>query len=141
METILLVKDIMTKDVITLKENDSLELAEKLFAKHQIRHLPVVKKGELIGMVSKTDLMRISFLDSLSDAESTIDEAIYQMFSVKQLMIKNIQTVSLFASIKEVTELFILKEFHALPVVVDKKLVGILTTTDLLKHFLTTCKC
>lgn len=139
METTLQVKDIMTKDVITLKENDSLELAEKLFAKHQIRHLPVIRNGELIGMVSKTDLMRISFLDSLSDAESTVDEAIYQMFTIDQLMIKNIQTVSLFASIKEVTELFILKEFHALPVVVDKKLVGILTTTDLLKHYLTHC--
>lgn len=141
METTLQVKDIMTKDVITLKENDSLELAEKLFAKHQIRHLPVIKNGELIGMVSKTDLMRISFLDSLSDAESTVDEAIYQMFTIDQLMIKNIQTVSLFATIHEVTELFILKEFHALPVVVDKKLVGILTTTDLLKHFLTHCSC
>lgn len=141
METKIQVREIMTKDVITLKENDSLELAEKLFAKHQIRHLPVVKNGELIGMVSKTDLMRISFLDSLSDTESTVDEAIYQMFSVEQLMIKNIQTVSLFATIKEVTELFILKEFHALPVVVDKKLVGILTTTDLLKYFITQCDC
>ncbi|MDP2088755.1 MAG: CBS domain-containing protein [Flavobacteriaceae bacterium] len=141
MKTNLLVKDIMTKEVITLHQNDSLELAERLFNQHRIRHLPVVNEGVLKGMVSKTDLMRISFLDSLSDTESTVDEAIYQMFSVEQIMIKNIQTVNWNASIKEVTELLISKEFHALPVVVEDKLVGILTTTDILKYFLNTCKC
>lgn len=141
MKTQLLVKDIMTKDVITLHQNDSLELAEKLFNKHRVRHLPVVDQGILKGLVSKTDLMRISFLDSLSDTESTVDEAIYQLFSVDQIMIKNVQTINLYANIKEVTELFIAKEFHALPVVVEDKLVGILTTTDLLKHFLSTCEC
>lgn len=141
MKANLLVKDIMTKEVITLQLDDSLETAEKLFDRYKIRHLPVVKAGILKGMVSKTDLMRISFLDSLSDSESTVDEAIYQMFSVNQIMIKNIQSIHLNASVKEATELFITKEFHALPVINEDKLVGIITTTDILKHFLSTCNC
>lgn len=140
MKANLMVKDIMTKEVITLQLNDSLELAEKLFDKFKIRHIPVVEKGELIGMVSKTDLLRISFLDSLSDAESTVDEAIYQLFSVEQIMIKNVLTLAPNINIKEVTKFFISKEFHAFPVVENNKLVGIITTTDLLKHFLTCCK-
>ena len=131
----------MTKEVITLQLEDSLELAEKLFDRYKIRHIPVIKAGILKGMVSKTDLLRISFLDSLSDAESIVDEAIYQMFSVDQIMIRNIQTIHLNASVKEVTELFITKEYHALPVVDEDKLVGIITTTDVLRHFLKTCNC
>ncbi|MDO9260395.1 MAG: CBS domain-containing protein [Flavobacteriaceae bacterium] len=141
MKTNLLVKDIMTKEVITLQLDDSLELAEKLFDRYKIRHIPVIKSGLLKGMVSKTDLMRISFLDSLSDTESTVDEAIYQMFSVEQIMIKNVQTVHLNTSVKEATELFITKEYHALPVVDNDKLVGIITTTDILRHYLNTCGC
>lgn len=140
MKASLLVKDIMTKEVITLQQNDSLELAEKLFNQYKIRHLPVVKKDVLIGMVSKTDLQRISFLDSLNDTESTVDEVIYQLFTVDQIMIKNIKTVNQNTSLKEVSEIFISKEYHSLPVVVDDKLVGIITTTDLLKHFLSYCK-
>jgi CBS domain-containing protein len=131
----------MTKEVITLQLDDSLELAEKLFDRYKIRHIPVIKSGLLKGMVSKTDLMRISFLDSLSDTESTVDEAIYQMFSVEQIMIKNVQTVHLNTSVKEATELFITKEYHALPVVDNDKLVGIITTTDILRHYLNTCGC
>ena len=134
------VKDIMTKEVITLVLDDSLELAEKLFDKYRIRHIPVVKDRKLIGMVSKTDLLRISFLDSLSDSESTIDEAIYEMFKVEQIMIKNVQTLSSNISIKEVTEFFISKEFHAFPVVENEILIGIITTTDLLKFYLSCCE-
>ncbi len=141
MKTNLLVKDIMTKEVITLQQSDSLELAEKLFNQHKIRHLPVVRSGVLIGMVSKTDLQRISFLDTLSDTESAVDEVIYQLFTVDQIMIKNIKTVSYNASVKEATEIFIAKEYHSLPVVVDDKLVGIITTTDILKHLLANCNC
>lgn len=139
MKVKLLVKDIMTKEVITLQLNDSLELAEKIFDRYRIRHIPVVENGELKGMVSKTDLLRISFLDSLSDAESTVDEAIYQLFSVEQIMIKNVVTLSPDINIKEVTAFFISKEYHAFPVVDHKKLVGIITTSDLLKYFLTCC--
>lgn len=141
MKANLLVKDIMTKEVITLQLDDSLELAEKLFARYKIRHLPVVNEGILKGMVSKTDLLRISFLDSLSDTESTIDEAIYQLFSIDQIMIKNVHAIQLTTSVKESVEIFINKEYHALPVVNGNKLVGIITTTDILKYFLTACNC
>lgn len=134
------VKDIMTKEVITLQLNDSLELAEKLFHKNNIRHIPVTVDNKLVGMVSKTDLLRISFLDSISDSESTVDEAIYELFTVSQIMIQNVQTLSPDISIKDVTEFFIAKEYHAFPVVEDELLVGIITTTDLLKYYLGCCE-
>ncbi len=124
---------IMTKDVITLTLDDSLFNAEKLFKKHHIRHIPVVGNERIIGMLSLTDLLRISFVDSYNDGQS-IDTAIYNMLSIGQVMANNPKKVSSNSTIKDVAALLASKEFHALPVVDNEKLVGIITTTDLLNY-------
>lgn len=128
---------IMTAPVITLKKHDSLETAERLFKKHHIRHIPVVSSGVVIGMLSYTDLLRLSFAD-IADMDSNVDAdaMVYNMFSIKQVMKRNIVTVSPSNSIKEVAEILATKEFHALPVVDNNKLIGIVTTTDLIKYLL-----
>jgi len=127
------ISKIMTKDVISLTLGDSLFEAEKLFKRHHIRHIPVVKDERIIGMLSLTDLLRISFVDSYSDVQS-VDTAIYNMLSVSQIMANNPEKVSSDSTIKDVAALLVSKEFHALPVVDNERLVGIITTTDLLKY-------
>jgi len=127
------ISKIMTKDVISLTLDDSLFEAEKLFKRHHIRHIPVVKDERIIGMLSLTDLLRISFVDSYSDVES-VDTAIYNMLSVSQIMANNPENVSSDSTIKDVAVLLASKEFHALPVVDNDRLVGIITTTDLLNY-------
>lgn len=128
---------IMTTPVITLCKNDSLETAEQLFKEHHIRHIPVVEENEIIGMLSYTDLLRLSFADvSSSEFDDSSDVMVYNMFSIGQVMNRNIVTVSGSNSIKEVAEILASKEFHALPVVSNKTLIGIVTTTDLIKYLL-----
>ena len=83
------VSKIMTKEVITLGLSDSLYKAEKLFRESHIRHIPVVKDDSIIGMLSLSDLKRISFLDAYDANEVEIDNAIYQMLSIEQIMVKN----------------------------------------------------
>ena len=128
---------IMTTPVITLKKQDRLEKAEHLFKTHNIRHIPVVSGDVVVGMLSYTDLLRLSFADVTDNEDSDSDVLIYNMFSIKQVMTQNIITVPSSASIKEVAEILSSKEFHALPVVDNNKLVGIITTTDLIKYLLT----
>ena len=127
---------IMTSPVITLKKQDSLEKAELLFKKHHIRHIPVVSDDEVVGMLSYTDLLRLSFADVTDSADADADAMVYNMFTIKQVMKKNVISVSESNSIKEVAEILATKEFHALPVVSNNKLVGIITTTDLIKYLL-----
>ena len=127
---------IMTSPVVTLKKNDNLEKAEKLFKKHHIRHIPVVTEDVVVGMLSYTDLLRLSFADVTDNVDEDADALVYNMFTIKQVMKKNIITVSSSNSIKEVAEILATKEFHALPVVDNNKLVGIVTTTDLIKYLL-----
>lgn len=126
----------MTKEVIKLNLSDDLTKAEKLFKKHHIRHIPVVKGNKIVGMLSYTDLLRISFADAVDDDEMDIDVTVYNMFSVEQVMARNLVKVSPETTIREVAEILSTREFHALPVVEDELLVGIVTTTDLIKYLI-----
>ncbi len=130
------VSKIMTSDVITLNQTNSLETAEMLFKQNRIRHIPVVKGDTIIGMLSYTDLLRISFADAIDENEQDVDTVVYEMFTIEQVMAKNLVSVTSTTTIKEVAEILSKKEFHALPVVDNGKLKGIVTTTDLINYLL-----
>lgn len=131
------VSTIMTEKVITVNKTDDLEKAEHLFKHHHIRHIPVVENDRVVGMLSYTDIQRLSFADITNEAEGDVDAMVYNMFSINQIMKRNVVSVSPTNSIKEIAEIFIMREFHALPVVENNKLVGIVTTTDLIRYLLT----
>lgn len=130
------VSKIMTRELITLSLSDDLYKAEKLFKKHHIRHIPIVEEEHIIGMLSYSDLKRISFLDSYDAHEVEIDNAIYKILSIKQLMVKNPIKINSSITVKSVAEILVKNEFHVLPVVENDILVGIVTTTDLLRYLL-----
>ncbi|GGD13781.1 CBS domain-containing protein [Flavobacterium orientale] len=130
------VSSIMTKNVVKLNITDDLTKAESLFKKYHIRHIPVVKDNTIVGMLSFTDLLRISFVDAVDDDDDVVDVTVYNMFTVEQVMAKKLTTVSPETTIKEVAEILASKEFHALPVVEGDLLVGIVTTTDLIKYLI-----
>ena len=131
-----LISAIMTKDVITLSNQDSLETAERLFKANHIRHIPVVNDKTIIGMLSYSDLLRISFADAVDDNDDFVDTTVYNLFTIEQVMAKNLVSVASNATIKDVAKILSKKEFHAIPVVKDEKLVGIVTTTDLINFLL-----
>ncbi len=130
------VSTIMTKNIITLNSIDDLGTAERLFKEHNIRHIPVVEGDKIIGMLSLTDLLRISFADGVYEDESDVETTVYNMFTISQVMAKSLKSVSGNTTIKEVAEILAENEFHALPVVESNRLVGIVTTTDLIKYLL-----
>ena len=130
------ISEIMTRDLHTLDLSNQLDEAEEMFRKHHVRHLPVIDEGRLVGILSLTDLQRISFAEAYSDEETVVDSAIYKMLSVEQVMVSNPVRVSATTCIKEVAEILASREFHALPVVEEEELVGIITTTDLIQYML-----
>ncbi|GGW53029.1 CBS domain protein [Winogradskyella epiphytica] len=136
MKTLDAISTIMSTNLITLKREDDLETAELFFKRHKIRHIPVVAKDTIIGMLSYTDLLRISFADAVDESETEVESMVYNMFTIEQVMAKNVVTVTSDATIKEVAQILAQKEFHALPVVDSNRLVGIVTTTDLIQYLL-----
>ncbi len=127
---------LMTKNVVTIELKESLEKAQALMQHHHIRHLPVLKKGQLVGMLSMTDLMRLSFSDNFGELESDADVAIFKMLGIRHVMKQHPETITTGQSIREAAEILANREFHALPVLEADKVVGIVTTTDLIRYFL-----
>lgn len=130
------VAQIMTKNVLTLSTKDELSTAEEMFKKNRIRHIPITSGKQVLGMLSYTDLMRISFADAVDEDEHEVDTMVYNMFSIEQVMTKDVICVSPQTTIQEVAAFLAQKEFHALPVVENEALVGIVTTTDLINYLL-----
>jgi len=130
------VSTIMTTSIIKLNITDTLTKAETLFKKNHIRHIPVVNSNKIVGMLSYTDLLRISFADAVDEDDTIIDSTVYNMFSVEQVMSKNLISVSPETTIKEAAEILAKREFHALPVCEGNLLVGIVTTTDLIQYLI-----
>ena len=131
------VSSIMSKDVINLDIESNLIQAEKLFKKYGIRHLPITDKGQIVGILSENDLLRISYVDAYIDCELEADRSVYNLLSLEQVMVKNPVCIQETSSIDDVTRILLNKDFHALPVLAGSNLVGMLTTTDLLKFFIT----
>lgn len=129
------ISKIMTTDVITLNIIDTLETAKELFSKHNIKHIPIVQNKEVIGILSYSDMLRISYAE-VSDDDSSVDTFVYDMYTIKQVMAKNLFMVPPNSTIKDVAKMLNEKEFHALPVVEDNELVGIVTTTDLINYLI-----
>lgn len=133
------VSNIMTKNVISVGVEDGLDNAEHLLKKHRIRHIPVTNAGKLVGMLSINDILRISFADGAYREEEEVSASIYEMFSIRNLMRSKLETVGPNNTIKEVAEKFVISEYHSLPVVENERLVGIITTTDLINYLLKHC--
>lgn len=129
------VSTIMTTNVKTVDINDSLYDAKSIMLRKKIRHLPVLNNTRLVGILSLTDIMRLSFGQVFVGQEDT-DQAMMDMLNIEQIMREHPRTVDEKMTIQEVAQIFTLEEFHALPVVGLKGLVGIITTTDLIKYFI-----
>lgn len=130
------VAQIMSENLKTLTTKQTLYEAELMFKKYGIRHIPVVDQDKLVGVLSYSDLLKISYAD-VTEGEEDVESVVYDMFSISQVMAKVLVTVTSETSIREVIKILAKQTFHSLPVVENSgELVGIVTTTDILNYFL-----
>lgn len=140
-------KDIMTKDVITVKPTTTVEDFARILMKHGISGAPVVDDNEnLMGIVTENDLIRknsrlhIPTILRLFDAFITIGTSkleveIKKMASstVGEICTRNVITVSDETSMEDVATIMTEKNVHLLPVLKEGKLVGIIGKKDIIK--------
>lgn len=129
------ISKIMTKRVIRVHKNQSLQQVAKLIRDRPIRHVPVMSGKEIVGMLSKTDLEKISFVNTIDGNKLTT--LMYDVLTIEQVMTKDVLTIQHKDTVYDAALLLSENEFHALPVMDEDELVGIVTTTDLIKFLLT----
>lgn len=128
------VSQIMSTDIFSVNLTQNLREVDSAIKDKHIRHVPVVSGETVIGMLSKTDLQKISFVNTVDGDKLTT--AMYDSLTLDQVMTKDVVTVEKDDTILDVATILSKNEFHALPVTAAGKLVGIVTTTDLVKYLI-----
>ena len=134
-----LVRTLMSHELVTLTEEDGLIRALEIFAKHPIRHIPVVDGHKLVGVVSQRDALRWSgsALDPTRFVVERAEKKANETF-VAEMMIRDVVTIGPEASVADAARAMLAGGFGCLPVVTQAgDLVGIITETDMLRHLIT----
>ena len=128
------VAQIMTKVLIAVPANKKISEVNELFKEYNIRHIPVTVGTKLIGVISKNDVSKLGY--GVGEIDQNALNTMYDTYELKDVMVKEPVTVSSETNIKDVAEILSEKSFHSLPVVDNNEVVGIVTTTDLVKYLL-----
>lgn len=129
----MLVRDLMQRDVATLRVTDTLGLADDIMELGRIRHLPVVSADVVVGVVSQRDLYRAAVSSMLQMPRSAEREWLGRI-PVVNVMSPKVVTVAPDASIHTAIELMLSHRIGCLPVVEHGKLVGLLSESDCLRY-------
>lgn len=114
---------IMTRDVITAGANEKLSVARDIFLKNRVHHLPIVRGTSLVGILTTYDMFK--FVNRNGDYETTL---------IGDVMTKHIATLEPEDKVGSAAELFLENLFHAVPIVKNGELKGIVTSFDVIKY-------
>jgi CBS domain-containing membrane protein len=127
------VREIMMGSPVTLKPNDTLDLANDVISLGRIRHIPVVEDGKLVGLLSERDLIGAA-ASHIFGLKQKSKSALLKSVLIKNVMKKRLITVKPETPIKEAAHLLAEKKIGCVPVVSDGAIVGLVTTTDILRY-------
>lgn len=127
------ISTIMSNKLVTVNPEDKLEVVKELFDSNRIHHIPVVRFKKIVGLISKTDLLY--FLRGLNNNsyEKVLNDVRLKNYTAEDIMTKGLAKVASTDRIAVALEVFKENLFHAIPVVDDGDLVGIITTYDIIK--------
>jgi len=125
---------IMSTNLATVHHGEPLSKVRKLMQEAGVHHVPVVSGEDLVGLISWSDVLRLSFSDAFNTDERAVDAALDHSLSLEQVMVREPITIADTAKVREAAEILARGDFHALPVVSGKKLVGMVTSTDLIRY-------
>ena len=139
------VKDLMTKDVITVSPDMTVKDAANMLFERNISGLPVVdSENRIVGMITEKDIIKmalpsyfddvgsLSFLPSFEPFDKRLAQA--DKILVKDIMRKEVVTTTEDENIVEVARLMVVKLARRIPVVRDKKLIGIIARSDIVRE-------
>ncbi len=131
--------ELMVKDVITLRPEDSLQSAREIFERSKFHHLPVINRENIVvGILSNTDLDRASYGASLFKIQ---DKKQHNQALFRSLLVQDVMTSSVFCmspqdTFKKAYTRFKDGDFRAIPIVEDGELKGIVTPLDLIEKLI-----
>jgi CBS domain-containing protein len=129
------IRSIMTTDLVTVSPETTAREVKDLFDKNSFHHLPVVAPGnKLQGIISRKDVAKVAYVLSLRTSGKTYSEKEYKRLTASDLMTQYPLSLDPDDTIGLAADIFLANKFHALPIIDDDELIGLVTTHDLLKY-------
>jgi len=126
------ITEVMTKNVVCVTPEQQLIDVKHIYEKEKFHHhIPVEENGKLVGMVSLID-----FMYNISGAGISDDNTVYKELRVKDIMTQKPFYLTTKATIQDVAKVLEEGKYHAVPVLEKNKIVGIVSTADIIKYFL-----
>ena len=128
------VRDLMTDNVFTLRPQDNLAALYDLMDTKHIRHVPIVDRDrDLVGLVTHRDLSRSAL--GTEDSPLSLQREMLGHRKIREIMATEVETVEPDEDLRVAAELLIENKIGCLPVVEGTHLVGILTESDFVRHY------
>ncbi len=129
----LIVKDLMTTQLFTLLESDSLYTAKQIMEMARVRHVPIVDaKDNFIGLITHRDMLSVA-VSRLSDIDATTQDELDAGIPLREIMRSDVATVTTDTQLRDAAQMLLEHKYGCLPVVDGGKLVGIITEADFLR--------
>lgn len=116
-------QSVMSTNLVTVSPEDSLAKVDEILMNKRIHHLPVVEDGRLVGLITTYDMYR------LGKSRDT-----YPGMKAKEIMTRKLAVLEPEDKVGSAAEIFMEHLFHAIPVVKNGLLVGIVTSFDIMKY-------
>lgn len=136
MNTFKPVSAFMTTDLVTVAPTDSLLHVKEIFDQHRFHHIPVVHYKEIVGLIGKSDFDHFMGGASLVAEDRFINNLRLKSTKAEEIMTKGLGKLEPEDRLNVALEIFCMNRFHALPVVKDNELVGLITPYDIMKALL-----
>ncbi len=129
----MMVSELMSTDLVTLTEDETLAHAQRCMERGRIRHLPVVRGRRLVGLITHRDLLSASF-SIFAEIEPDEQRRVFVQIPVREVMHRDVTTVRSDLPVAEAARILLESKFGCLPVVSDgDRLEGIVTEADFLR--------
>lgn len=133
------VSTLMTSKLVTVAPGDPIAMVKNIFDQQRIHHILVVRHKTLLGIISKSDYLqfvRNAQMTHTEVASASGDQPAYLNYPVEELMTTGIATLESTDRINVALQVFAENRFHAIPIVDEGEVVGILTTYDIIRKLM-----
>jgi len=128
------VRDVMSEKIVQISAGDTLSTVEDIMTLGGVRHMPVVRAGKLVGVVSERDLLRAS-LSNLNEFGTEQRRAFLHVVEIERVMSSPPVVIGPDDSVEAAALLMAERRIGCLPVVDGERLLGMVTETDILRYF------
>ena len=130
---------VMQSNVITLSQYDTVTMAVETFKEHRFHHIPVLDDDkQIVGILSQTDINKISWGKSLfqNQRNEELNKSLYETLLIADIMTRNVHFLYPDQTVESAIKIFESGQFHAIPIIEDGAVVGIVCPQDIMNMIL-----